>query len=218
MKGQAVKKAGEAAQKVNEETGQHSSTGGTDERQEDDPEHHVKESRTDVSDPEKLLETLEIQRDLDIVSQSVFKRFGPSPRYSEWQDLRQETAIKFLLWRSEYRHEATYKTILNRIATNLCIDEVRRQKALPRAHEEVDLETIDIESLRDRPTRDTELRILLSECRNQLSDIERVVLDEYHIEGRSLTEVATRHGFSTTTAVNVNGRLLKKLRQLVPRP
>jgi RNA polymerase sigma factor (sigma-70 family) len=192
MKGQAVKKAEQ------------------DRQLGEDPEH-----RYDDLDPEILLESPEFQNYLEVVCRAVFNQFGPSPTYGEWVDLRQETLLNFVPWLKKYERKATLKSILNRIATNLCIDEVRSQKTKTRAHVEVKLDEIDLESMRNPINEDTDRRILFQECRGQFTGLKQALFDEFFTEGRSLREIAKRHEIAPQTAVNLMGRILKELKQFV---
>jgi len=181
-------------------------------REEEEPAHHeVGESDPDVM----LLASPEFGRALNVVCQAVFRKFGPSPRYAEWQDLRQETLIKFIPWLKANEDEATLKVTLTRIATNLCIDEERRRKALIRAHVETDLDEIDIEALRNPAAEDADVRVLFEECRSRFSGRKRLVFDEHFIEGRSLSEIAKRHGFSPQTGINILGQILSEVSPLI---
>jgi len=191
MKGQAVKKA------ENPQSGE-------------EPAH-----RDDDLDPDMLLESKEFQSVLKVTCGAVFNQFGPSPTYGDWEDLRQETLINFVPWLKQYEGKATLKSILNRIATNLCIDAVRRQHTKTRAHDEVKLDELDLESMRNPITEDTDRRILFQECRSQFTDRKLVIFDEFFTEGRSLREIAKRHGFSPQTAVNLMGEILREARQFV---
>lgn len=215
MKGQAVKKAEQEPQSGKKEATHYPTPAASDELSEKEPEHHSKTAPVNDLDPNILLASPEFQRDLDIVCQSVFKQFGPSQTYSEWLDLRQETSFNFVPWLKNYQGKATLKSILNRIATNLCIDEVRRQKSRIRAHVEINLDEIDLETLRNPITEDTDRRILFEECRSQFSGEKLVIFDEFFTEGRSLREIARRHRFSPQTAVNQFAQILRKLRQFV---
>ena len=44
------------------------------------------------------------------------------------QDMTQEAFTKIYMRRSEYQHGAKFSTFLWRVATNLCLDELRRVK------------------------------------------------------------------------------------------
>ena len=186
-----------------------------DELPEEDPEHHVDEVIFDIKDVPVLLANEEFKRDLNTVCKAVFGRFGASPRYGEWEDLRQEVLMKLDPWLHKYKGKATLKSVLNRIATNLCIDEVRRQDAKIRAHVEIDFEEINLETLRSPFAEDVNARILFAECRDRLSGVQRVIFDEFFTDGRTLTEIAHRHHFSPQTAVNKMFGILKELRQFV---
>lgn len=166
-------------------------------------------------DAEAYLDDPEFQTHLDTVCRTVFAKFGPLPRYSEWQDLRQEVIIKLSPWLREYKGKATLKTVLGKIAANLCIDEIRRQEARSRAHVEIDFEELNSEALSMPSADDPDARILFAECRSQLSGLERIVFDEYYTEGRTLLEIAHRHQFSPQTAMNKMFSILEKLKRFV---
>jgi RNA polymerase sigma factor (sigma-70 family) len=189
----------------------------SDELPEEDPEHHTREEVFDIKDVNVnvLLANAEFKRSLNIVCKAVFGQFGASPRYGEWEDLSQEVLMRLDPWLHKYKGTATLKSVLNRIATNLCIDEFRRQDAQIRAHVEIDFEEINLETLRSPFAEDIDARILFAECRNRLSGVQRVIFDEFFTEGRTLTEIAHRHNFSPQTAVNKMFGILKELRQFV---
>jgi RNA polymerase sigma factor (sigma-70 family) len=219
---QAVKKVkeGHAAEAGKAEEAEHGTfvvadKTASEELPEEDPAHHPGEAVFDIKDINVLLANAESQRSLDTVCKAVFRQFGASPRYSEWVDLRQDVLIRFDPWIKKYKGTATLKSVLNRIATNLCIDEFRRQDAKIRAHVEIGFEEINLETLRSPFAEDADARILFTECRNRLSGLQRVIFDEFFTEGRTLTEIAHRHNFSPQTAVNKMFGILKELRQFV---
>jgi RNA polymerase sigma factor (sigma-70 family) len=189
-----------------------------DELPEEDPAHHTDEVVFDSAEINVHLANEEFQRKLDTVCKAVFRQFGASPRYSEWLDLRQEVLISFYSWLHKYKGTATLKSVLNRIATNLCIDEFHRQDAKIRAHVEINFEELNLETLRSPFAGDIDARILFEECRNHLSGAERVIFDEFFTEDRSLSEIARRHGFSQQTVVNKFGSIISKIRSLVLEP
>lgn len=180
-----------------------------------DSEDMLEEPIVSSSDVNELMESPVFQQVLNGVCQSVFNQFRPSPRYGEWQDLRQDVAIKFMLWVEEYQGQANFKVVLKKIATNLFIDDSRRQGALLRSYTQINLDDIDLEVVRKPDAEDIDAHILFAECRNELSARERLVFDEYFTEGRNLREIAYSHHLSPPAIVKTLQRILTKLKLLI---
>lgn len=83
--------------------------------------------------------------------------------------------LRVFRWAPNFRGEASWRTVLTRIAENLIIDAILRDKGWPRDNAEVDWDNIPIESLRvfARAGPEADRLILLRECFASLSAEER---------------------------------------------
>ena len=180
----------------------------------DDVEVNVESiaSKLDSEEFNKALDNLEFRNDLRRACQWAFNRYRQST-HASWEDLQQEVLMRFGRWLPDYREEAKKLTVLIRIATNVLIDAKRRETAKRRDHEEIDLEEHDFERVDRGSWTKIEDRIFLRECRNRLCEAERQILDEYFVEGRSLRQLATKHGVSAPAISKRLGRIVTKLHE-----
>ena len=125
-------------------------------------------------------------------------------------DLSQNTWVKAWQRLEQFHGEASFPTWLNRIVTNLCLDELRRQKRARmdsiEAMEEttgpvenrLEMETVDpVEGL-DRQ----ELRERIDAALAKLSDKHRMVIVLYEFEQLEYREIADKMGTSIGTVMS----------------
>ena len=160
----------------------------------------------------RALDDVEFRNDLRRACQWAFSNCRQST-HGSWEDLQQEVLMRFGKWLPRYRAEAKRRTVFERIATNLLIDAKRRETTKRRYHEEIDLDELQHDSVGNNPWIGIEDHIFLKECRNSLSKVERQLLDDYFVEGRSLRQLATMHGISAPGISKKLGRIVKKLKE-----
>ena len=159
---------------------------------------------------QELLDDPKFLSDLKGACQWVLYRYQDSNNPS-LEELSQEVLIRFGKWLNQYRREANYQTVLQKIATNILIDESRRRNAKRRWHQEVDLTTFDLESVRGPSGNQIEFEILRTECVDKLPPKDRQIFIQYHDEGRSLREIAAELGISVPSMSQRWSRIVKKL-------
>src|ERR1051326_5381740 len=164
----------------------------------------------DSAEFQEVLEDLEFRADLKWACQFTFKRFSQST-HSTWEDLQQEVLIRFGRWLPRYRKEAKRKTVFARIARNVLIDAKRSETSVRRQHEQVNFEDLEVEPLRGEPRTEIENRIFLKECRQILSQQELIVFDEHFVYGKSLRQLANKHGVSPAAMSKRWARIMTKL-------
>lgn len=158
----------------------------------------------------EALEDLEFRADLKKACKWAFSRYSQST-HSSWEDLQQEVLMRFGRWLPRYRNEAKRKTIFARIATNVLIDAHRYETSRRRQHEEIDFDELELELVRGKTGTEIENRIFMNECRKILSDHERAVFDEYFVYGKSLRQLAAKHGVSAAAMSKRWARIMTKL-------
>jgi RNA polymerase sigma-70 factor (ECF subfamily) len=174
------------------------------------------EIQHDLSDPvlKVLAEDEEFQRTLDAVCQrAVFRR---SSSYS-WEDLRQDVWIKFGRWLGHYRYEASFKTVLWRIARNQLVDVHRQAGQECCSLEDLLPDEYDTQIDLPSPTALTDIQdnIQVSEWLATLDEDERELYVQHQHFGVSLTEVARARDVSRQAVSKQWQRVLKKLAPLV---
>jgi RNA polymerase sigma factor (sigma-70 family) len=147
--------------------------------------------------------------DLKWACKRAFYRFSQST-HSSWEDVQQEVLMRFGRWLQRYRHEATRKTVLTRIATNILIDARRCETAKRRQHDEINFDELKFEVAGETSGTQIEDRIFLHECRTILSDDERRVFDEL-VDGTSLRQMAALNGISAAAMSKRWARIVTKL-------
>lgn len=123
----------------------------------------------------------------------------------EVEDAAQETFL--LAWRKlhTYRSRAPFEHWLTRVCLNCCYGRLRREKPTE------ELEERDLSGEPADPTARAEVRGLLA----RLDPADRFVLLLLHGEGRSVSEIADRLGWSKANVKVRAHRARKKLRQLL---
>ena len=164
----------------------------------------------DSAEFREVLEDRDFRNDLKWACQFTFNRFSQST-HSSWEDLQQEVLIRFGRWLPKYKKEAKRKTVFARIATNVLIDAKRSETSVRRQHEQINFEDLTCEPAHGEPKREIECRILLDECRRNLSQQELDVFDEHAVYGNSLRQLAAKHGVSPAAMSKRWARIVTKL-------
>jgi RNA polymerase sigma-70 factor (ECF subfamily) len=138
------------------------------------------------------------------------------------EDLAQETFLK--VWRSlaQFDARAPFQHWLSRIAVNVALDHLRRQK---RVRNEIGFPELGDDALEwlhtedgDRAIAAAEARAILDAAMRELSVHDRLVLTLLEIEERSVKEISALTGWSGVTvrvrALRARARLKKVLQQL----
>lgn len=140
------------------------------------------------------------------------------------QDIHQEAFLKAYRYLGNFRFECSFYTWIYRIATNLCLDHLRRRKSrredqavVVDGHgEEKDLllNVTDIRSGAD-PARELERKILgerIQEALGRLTPRERMVFELKHYQGLKLRAIGEMLETTEETAKNTLFRATRKLR------
>jgi len=159
---------------------------------------------------DKAFRTL-VERHESVVAATVNSMLGPG---DEADDVGQETFIRFYSALGEFREEAALKTYLTRIAINLSLNALKRQRRfharyvetdLPRIMPDADLDPAEqIESLE---VRDTVRRAI-----DSLAPKHRAVVTLRLIDGYSTRETAEILGVPQGTVLSRLSRALKILK------
>ena len=138
------------------------------------------------------------------------------------EDLAQETFLK--VWRSlaQFDARAPFQHWLSRIAVNVALDHLRKQKRVRNEIGFPELGDDALEWLRsdegDRAVDAREAREILNAAMRELSAGDRLVLTLLDIEERSVKEISALTGWSGVTvrvrALRARARLKKVLEQL----
>lgn len=172
-----------------------------------------------LEDAELFLDSVELRAALDDADfridlkracQWAFHHHSQST-YASWEDLQQEVIMRFARWLPHYRKQAKWRTVLVRIAKNLLIDAHRSEVAGKRRHEEIDFDGYEVSMVAENSGARIEDRIFLKECRQILSEDERAVFDEFFVYGKSLRQLANKHGVSPTAMSKRWARIMAKL-------
>ena len=140
------------------------------------------------------------------------------------RDVYQETFLRVHRRLQQFRFDCNFSTWLHRIATNICLDHLRRRKvrresprvALVPSGQELDpLDTV----AEPRADSDPQRRVLSEELRGriqavlrELSPRERVVFEMRHFEGMRLRAIGEALGTSEEAAKNCLFRATQKMR------
>jgi len=125
-------------------------------------------------------------------------------------DLSQNAWVKAWQRLAQFHGEASFTTWLNRIVTNLCLDELRRRKrARTDSIEEIEAATGSVENRMeiqevdpmDRLNRE-ELRSRIDDAMAKLSDNHRTVLVLYEYEQLEYKHIAEKMGTSIGTVMS----------------
>ncbi len=140
------------------------------------------------------------------------------------QDVHQEAFIKAYRHLSNFRFECSFYTWLYRIATNLCLDQLRRRKSrredpgtvLDSAGEEMDL-MANVQDDRSTADPDRELErkhqhAAIQSALGELTPRERTVFELKHYQGLKLRTIGEMLSTTEETAKNTLFRATRKLR------
>ncbi len=140
------------------------------------------------------------------------------------QDIHQEAFLKAYRYLGNFRFECSFYTWIYRIATNLCLDHLRRRKSrreeqsvvLDGHGEEKDLlqNVTDIRSGAD-PARELERKFLgerIQDALGRLTPRERMVFELKHYQGLKLRAIGEMLDTTEETAKNTLFRATRKLR------
>jgi RNA polymerase sigma-70 factor (ECF subfamily) len=139
------------------------------------------------------------------------------------QDIYQEAFLRAYTHLPRFRFESSFYTWIYRIATNLCLDHLRRKRfrsreltttSTPDGEEQEILDRIPDQSPRANPERALARRILrqhIGRALNQLSPRERMIFELKHYHGLQLRTVA---GILNTTEGTVKNTLFRATQKL----
>lgn len=157
----------------------------------------------------ELMKDAEFLRTLDVICQRTISKYRASSVYS-WEDLRQDVLIKFGKWLSGYRHEASLKTVLVKIAINQLVDVSRRKSEQAGSLDEYDLE------LKQYVEADIVSRVRIKQLLEKLkTDEERQLFVECVVEGRNASEIGKARGVTRQAVSKQLARLAQKLKPFV---
>ena len=164
-----------------------------------------------------FLEDPEFQADLRSACRRAIRRYGQSQSsYQAMDDLQQDVLVKFIKWLPQYRGHRKCGPILFKIATNLMIDALRRERGMSRVNADVDWENTDIDSLKSTG-RELDTPLLLEECLKTLSEVDRKIFIEYSLKNRTSYEVAEEVNLSRQTITKRLKKALAKLEECLGR-
>ncbi len=140
------------------------------------------------------------------------------------QDIHQEAFLKAYRYLQNFRFECSFYTWIYRIATNLCLDHLRRRKSRREEQsvvvdgrgEEMDL-LGNVSDTRSgaNPARELERKMLgekIQEALGQLTPRERMVFELKHYQGLKLRAIGEMLQTTEETAKNTLFRATRKLR------
>jgi RNA polymerase sigma-70 factor (ECF subfamily) len=140
------------------------------------------------------------------------------------QDIYQEAFLRAYINLARFRFECSFFTWIYRIATNLCLDHLRRKRSRrreltiafsPDGDEQELLDRIPDQSLGANPERNLTGRIVgehITRALSNLSPRERMVFELKHYHGLQLRTVASILGTTEGTVKNTLFRATQKLR------
>jgi RNA polymerase sigma factor (sigma-70 family) len=200
-----------------------------------EPDVLEQEVQTYWGDPDfvKLMNDPEFLDTLEEICEGVMSSFKPSRTYS-CKDLNQDVLIRFGKWLPQYRRDASWKTVLRRIAQNQLIDVYRSWNERCPSYEDL-LESFQVDATQNalavgdsmlvkeplystirQALRGIEFNILAEELSSKLSSRkERQLFHDYFIEDKSATEIARERGVSRQAVSKQIDRLIEKLRPYV---
>ncbi len=140
------------------------------------------------------------------------------------QDIHQEAFLKAYRYLGNFRFECSFYTWIYRIATNLCLDHLRRRKSrredqsvvLDGQGEEKDL-LLNVTDIRSgaNPARELERKFLAARIQDALGRLtprERMVFELKHYQGLKLRAIGEMLETTEETAKNTLFRATRKLR------
>lgn len=138
----------------------------------------------------------------------------------EAEDVLQETMLRLIrqIKRGELRAQnGSLKGFLLRCARNLCIDRLRRSKRL-RFLDDDESSAAEPADTREKPDRAMEcarLQTAFDEALKQLSDVHRITIVLFELNGESYKEIAATLGISVEAVKKNLFRARRKLRLLL---
>jgi len=143
----------------------------------------------------------------------------------EARDAYQETFLRLYRTLGEFRHECSIETWILRIATNVCMDHLRRRAARPEDPASIvefeggSRSRID-EQADERPDHNPERALARREIRRRIEDAlgglaprERLVFEMRHYEGLRLRQIGDMIGTTEDTVKNCLFRAHRHLRE-----
>ncbi len=140
------------------------------------------------------------------------------------QDIHQEAFLKAYRYLPNFRFECSFYTWIYRIATNLCLDHLRRRKSRREEQsvivdgqgEEMDLlGNVQDDRAAANPARELERKVLgekIQEALGRLTPRERMVFELKHYQGLKLRAIGEMLQTTEETAKNTLFRATRKLR------
>jgi RNA polymerase sigma-70 factor (ECF subfamily) len=140
------------------------------------------------------------------------------------QDIHQEAFLKAYRYLQNFRFECSFYTWIYRIATNLCLDHLRRRKSRRedqsvildgRGDEHDLLSNVSDDRSGANPARELERKILgekIQDALGQLTPRERMVFELKHYQGLKLRAIGEMLQTTEETAKNTLFRATRKLR------
>jgi RNA polymerase sigma-70 factor (ECF subfamily) len=140
------------------------------------------------------------------------------------QDIHQEAFIKAYRHLGNFRFECSFYTWLYRIATNLCLDQLRRRKSrredpatvLDASGDEMDLmANVPDDRAMANPGRELDRKVMgerIGEALDKLTPRERTVFELKHYQGLKLRTIGDMLNTTEETAKNTLFRATRKLR------
>ena len=140
------------------------------------------------------------------------------------QDIHQEAFLKAYRYLANFRFECSFYTWIYRIATNLCLDHLRRRKSrreeqavvLDGRGEELDLlGNVSDDRSGANPARELDRKLLgekIQEALGRLTPRERMVFELKHYQGLKLRAIGEMLQTTEETAKNTLFRATRKLR------
>ncbi len=140
------------------------------------------------------------------------------------QDIHQEAFLKAYRYLHNFRFECSFYTWIYRIATNLCLDHLRRRKSrreeqtviVDSRGEEIDLlSNVSDERSGANPARELDRKLLARKIQDALDHLtprERMVFELKHFQGLKLRAIGEMLETTEETAKNTLFRATRKLR------
>lgn len=153
---------------------------------------------------------------------NLARRFSSSE--GDLEDISQEVFLRAFKKLRTFRHEAPFEHWLMRLATRVCFDFIRKRKARPDAHfvEDATMERLLHQESNQRSDQEAVEEIeaakaLVNELLAQLNPEARMVLTLQELEGKSVKEISSLTGWSTSLvkvrAFRARTQLKKLLKQ-----
>jgi RNA polymerase sigma-70 factor (ECF subfamily) len=148
-------------------------------------------------------------------------------RPEDARDVYQEAFLKVYRNLHRFRFECSFYTWLYRIATNVCLDHLRRRQARPEdqapevssGHHEEGITDFFERQREYRPTLDPERSLMGQEIKTRIADAmeclsprERIVFEMKHYQGLKLRAIGDALGTTEETVKNSLFRATRKLR------